>query len=166
MQNSSDLGHYEMKFPIWAPIVMLFPWFFPSVPSPNFLWESDLTSIFCDRRTHVRGFSHSMAANRITVLQASPLIWHLGMKGDALSADLGINIHNFHAFWIWMMQFGTESTNGCSWMNGPKNFSLTNNNRVLRGWWSTSCSNSVARSSWPGTSTKCAKNSFYEVFHT
>ena len=34
-------------------------------------------------------------------------------KGVRLYAELGINIHNFFVFWIWMMQFGTESANGC-----------------------------------------------------
>ena len=34
-------------------------------------------------------------------------------KGVRLYADLGINFHNFFVFWIWMMKFGTERTNGC-----------------------------------------------------
>ena len=35
------------------------------------------------------------------------------LKGVRLNAELGINFHNFFVFWIWMMQFGTERTNGC-----------------------------------------------------
>ena len=37
-------------------------------------------------------------------------------KGVRLYAELGINMHNFFVFLIWMMQFGTESANGCFWM--------------------------------------------------
>ena len=37
-------------------------------------------------------------------------------KGVRLYADLGINFHNFFVFWIWMMKFGTERTNGCFWL--------------------------------------------------
>ena len=56
MQNSSDLGHFEMNCLINFKFFIIF-----SCALSNFLRESDVTSIFCDRRSHVRGFSHSMA---------------------------------------------------------------------------------------------------------
>ena len=56
-------------------------------------------------------FDVVLAVRCVLIVIVVPKTLHF--KGVRLNAELGINFHNFFVFWIWMMQFGTERTNGC-----------------------------------------------------
>ena len=83
------------------------------------------------------------------------------------SAPISITSTFFVCFWWFFAQRVQMGAYEWSW----KDFSLTSTWSsktrwtLLRGWWSSPWSNSVARSSLQAASTKNAKNPFQQVFH-